>query len=374
MRYLESERLALNEAMPGFDDQLKAFGLQRLEADDSPGLEAFRAHGGCGLLVAPDYGGAGVGARTMIRLQRAMGSRSPSLVLSTNMHSCTVAAIPLAESTADLLGDIACNHRLVASGFADGRSRSSILAPSMSAEKVEGGWILNGQKKPCSLSRSMDYFTASAILKTDDNGPGELALATLTADAEGLSVTPFGHGLCFGGAENGVVELKNVFVPDEAMSRFGDATETNEAITFAFIWFQLLVTAAYLGVASGLVERVLEADRGDDLQRMMLVTDTEAAMRSLDRVAEMVDTMGQGGNSPETIVVAALQVRYFVQDTIDHTCAAAVELLGGLAYLADPASIIYSTSSRGLAFHPPSRASMAPNLERYRRGGELVMP
>ena len=58
-------------------------------------------------------------------------------------------------------GGIATNNLLVSSGFAEGRPGQGILVPTMTATAAEGGYLVNGSKKPCSLSRSMDLLTAS---------------------------------------------------------------------------------------------------------------------------------------------------------------------------------------------------------------------
>ena len=46
-------------------------------------------------------------------------------------------------------------------GFAEGRPGAGILSPTMTARPVEGGVVVDGAKKPCSLARSMTMLTAS---------------------------------------------------------------------------------------------------------------------------------------------------------------------------------------------------------------------
>ena len=49
-------------------------------------------------------------------------------------------------------------------------------------------------------------------------------------------------------------------------------------------------------------------------------------------------------------------------------------LLGGMAFISSSEISYLLAASRALAFHPPSRLSMVPALDRYLAGESLVMP
>lgn len=87
------------------------------------------------------------------------------------------------------------------------------------------------------------------------------------------------------GSETHEVALRDVDVPDDHISFFGDAESLNAALSTAFFTFELLVSASYVDVASGLVEAVLEQRRGTAGERVALVGELEAVMASLEAVA-----------------------------------------------------------------------------------------
>ena len=60
----------------------------------------------------------------------------------------------------------------------------------MSATATEGGYLVNGSKQPCSLSRSMNLLTASVALPTE-TGDTQMAVLLVPRETPGLTVHPF---------------------------------------------------------------------------------------------------------------------------------------------------------------------------------------
>lgn len=130
-----------------------------------------------------------------------------------------------------------------------------------------------------------------------------------------------------------------------------------------FLWFELLMSGSYLGIASGLVERVLADERISPIETVRLVADLEAAMYALENLAGQVDTGAR----------QALLVRYAAQDAIHRVAPRAVELLGGMRFIGSNDLAYLSASVNALPFHPPSRAKMAGSLAAFARGSALVI-
>lgn len=371
MALLTKERETLQRLLPGLDDKLQELPLIVMETPGNPALQLFREHGGPGLVVPKEYGGLGATLLEVAQINRALGSRSPSLAIATNMHTCTVVAIPPSESTAALLQGIAQDNLYLASAFADGRAGSSVLVPNLVAEQTSNGWLLSGSKKPCSLSQSMDFLTASVILPSPSGyGGKELALATIPADSPGIQVKPFTDRWVLAGSETNEVVLTRVEVPQEYISYFGNSDELNSAISKAFLVFELFVSACYLGVASALVERVFTGKKGCEVERVSLAIEVEGAMAALEGSAHMI----MHGYEDADAVAKSLFVRYAVQRSIERVTGHAAELLGGMAFMCASDVVTLYAAARALAFHPPSRTSIAPALDKYLMGEALVMP
>jgi alkylation response protein AidB-like acyl-CoA dehydrogenase len=365
MRALDAARQTCERYLPGLLDALGTHPLEELERPGSPGIGLFRDHGGPALVIPKTYSGLGTGPREAVEVTRALAAASPSLAVATTMHHFSVATLfALADSLQSsgvewaLLEGIVEGNLLVASGFAEGRPGRGILSPTMEARQDEGGkgYRINGSKKPCSLSGSMDLLTASVALPGPDGG-SEMAVLLVPRQAEGLTTHPFWSSWALAGAESDEIRLTDVLVDEHQVMRteLGDSGELDELQTVGLIWFEMLISASYLGIASALTERVTAAGRGSISERAELVTRLETASLLLEGVARMIED-GETGNAA---LGKSLVARYGAQDAIGDAVRRAVELLGGMAYIGSGDIGYLAAASHGLSFHPPSRSSFA---------------
>jgi alkylation response protein AidB-like acyl-CoA dehydrogenase len=368
MRFLERERAALGTLLPGLDESLRALPLMTLEGPKSPGIRLFREYGGPGLLAPAAFQGRGATALESLRVQRALGSRSPSLAVATTMHHFSMATLVGLSRSGEglewmLIEGVASDNRIMASGFAEGRSGTGILSPSMSATVTPEGVRISGVKRPCSLARSMDLLTASVMVPRENGEGQELAVALVPAASEGLSVSGFWSSSFLAGAESDQVTLDNVLVPAELLVRTASpaGARLDAVQTAGLVWFELLMTGSYLGAASALVERVLLNERVPDAERVRLLVETEGAMAAAEGLARRVDE----GAPDESALADSLYARYTVQDALARVVPRAVELLGGLNFMTSDEVGYLAACANGLALHPPSRSRMTGPLCAY---------
>lgn len=375
MRSLDEAREVCERYHPGICAALAEIPLTEREAPGGPVLGIFRQFGGPALMVPPEYGGTGVSALTASRVVRAMSSYSPSLGAATTMHHYTIATLFALARTAgrltpaqlDLLAKIASANLIVASGWAEGKPGANIVIPAVTARATEGGYLVNGGKKPCSLARSMDVLTASAAVPV--NGTAELALMLIPANSPGVSVHTFWRSNVLAGAESDEVRLSDVFVPEELVihaepdgpGRLDDLQATG------FAWFEMLATSVYVGAASTLVDQALAGGRGSVTDRAQAGIQLESAVALIEGTAAALD----GGLSGDAAVSAVLVARYAIQSALREATDVAAELLGGIAFMRSPDIGYLIAAARPLAYHPPSRTAMAQALVDYFTGQPL---
>jgi alkylation response protein AidB-like acyl-CoA dehydrogenase len=375
MKFLARERLVMEKFLPGLDSRLAAIPLMDLEMPGNPGIEWYRAAGGAGMLIPGIHGGGGASALEAVQVTRALAVRSPSLALATTMHQFSVASlIALAESSAGLewmlLDGVARDRRLMASGFAEGKTAQSILIPTMRARWDGKNWIVNGRKQPCSLSRSMDLLTASLILEDPEKGD-RAGVALIPASCPGIRVEPFWKSTVLAGAESDTIILENVEVhPDLVFELSTELTDNrNDLQTIGFIWFELLLTACYLGTASSIVERLLVSGRGTEQERVAVAMAVEGAALMLYGVARSIDNIEEGNDS----LAHSLIARFTIADMIHSAVSQAVELLGGIAFVTSPDVGYLAATTHAIGFHPPSRSSSIVGLHGWFGGNELII-
>ena len=375
MNLLRAERDTLDGYIPGLDKYLSEIPLLELETPGHGALAKFRELGGPALLVPAEYGGKGACLLDVVRIQRAVGSRSPSLAVATTMHHFSVAS--LVELTAAgngfewaMLMAIAENSWLLSSGFAEGKPGQHILTPTMRGVLTDGGIIVSGAKKPCSLTWSMNLMSASvAVADPNSTGTDRLAVVLIPADSAGIERAPFWQTTALAAAESDQVTLTEVFVPEALIFYPQDGESMDPIQARGFVWFELLVSASYLGAATNLAERVIARGRGSDEDRAGLAIELEAAAAALEQVAAFAETAGDN----DALLARALYARFATERAIERVVMPAAAALGGMSFIESPEIAYLLGATRALAFHPPSRAAAAGPIARYLAGGPLTL-
>jgi|1186.fasta_scaffold09055_2 alkylation response protein AidB-like acyl-CoA dehydrogenase len=375
-RVLARERATLERLLPGLDAQLAELPLAELEEPGGPGIGLFADAGGAGLLIPESSDGLGADPVEAIDVQRAIGSRAPSLAIATTMHHFSIGTlVELAAGEEGLetllLQAVARDGSLVASGFAEGQTGQSILAPTMTAQRSDGGWTVSGTKKPCSLSASMKLLTASVSLEDEGEPDGSMGVALIPADGDGIERKPFWSSLVLRAAESDELVVDGVHVPDQLVFRLDtDGDGGLDRLTAdGFVWFELLISASYLGMASAMLERAIEGGKGTAAARVDGAIELEGARAALEAVArELAD-----GERSDDLLARSLLARYAVQEAIARATPQLAECLGGMSYIGSTDVGYLYAAARALAFHPPSRLRMADRLAAYLDGEELTV-
>jgi alkylation response protein AidB-like acyl-CoA dehydrogenase len=377
MTLLRVERDTLDSYIPGLDKYLGEIPLLELERPGNGALAKFRELGGPALLVPAEYEGKGACLLDAMRIQRAVGSRSPSLAVATTMHHFSVAS--LVELTAAgngfewaMLMAIAENSWLLSSGFAEGKPGQHILTPTMRGVPADGGITISGVKKPCSLTWSMNLMSASvAVADPDPNSTGtdRLAVVVIPADSAGIERAPFWQTTALAAAESDQVTLTDVFVPEALIFYPQDGESMDPIQARGFVWFELLVSASYLGAATNLAERAIARGRGSDEDRAGLAIELETVAGALEQVAAFAATTDDN----DALLARALYARFATERAIERVVMSAAATLGGMSFVESPEIAYLLGATRALAFHPPSRAAAAGPIARYLAGGPLIL-
>ena len=373
--FLHRDRAVLESTLPGLAERGAELPLLEREKEDSGMIAAFRDAGGPGVLVPAIHGGIGLSAVEAVRLHRAIGALSPSLAVAVTMHNFSIATLVEVSRKTDgmeffLLEAVATDNRLVASGFAEGRPGQGILSPVMTATRNGSKVKLSGSKKPCSLSGSMDMLTASFNLVED--GAERLAVALIPATSPGLSRKPFWSTWVLAGAESHEVILEDVEIDDQLVIVTDppeDGGSLSEMDARGLIWFELLITASYVGVASALVERAIASGKGTAVDRVAPAAELEGCVAALEGVARGLDADEDSTN----LLTRSLLVRYACQDAITRSVSRAAEALGGMAFIGSSEVSYLVSAAHAITLHPPSRSKTWDGLAAALEGKPLVI-
>ena len=374
MNLLRDERDTLDSYIPGLDKYLSEVPLLELEKPGSGALQKFREMGGPALLVPTEYEGRGASMLDAVRIQRAVGSRSPSLAVATTMHHFSVAS--LVELTAAgngfewaMLMAISENSWLLSSGFAEGRPGQHILAPTMRGVPADGGITVSGVKKPCSLTWSMNLMSASVAVADRATGTDRIAVVLIPADSAGIERAPFWRSNVLAAAESDQVTLNDVHVPEALVFYPQDGEVMDPIQARGFTWFELLISASYLGAATNLAERAIARGGGSEQDRASLAIELESVAGTLERVASLAAT----ADNNDALLARALYARFATERAVERAVMSAAAVLGGMSFIQSPDVAYLLGATRALAFHPPSRAAAAGPIARYLADSPLTL-
>ncbi|MGB3369915.1 MAG: acyl-CoA dehydrogenase family protein [Rhodococcus sp. (in: high G+C Gram-positive bacteria)] len=367
------EREMLENYIPGLLDYLDRTPLMDLESRGSDAIAKFKEFGGTSLIVPKELGGRGATALEAVRAQRAIGSRSPSLGAATTMHHLSIASLiefarGASEDDRALVKGLVGQHAVIASGFSEGTPGGSVFVPTMKAKRVGDVYVVNGSKKPCSLSGSMDLLTASVEVEGVGAKDGERAVALIPAALDGLTVEKFWETPFLAASQSDVVNLRDVEVPADLVLLNSDDDPDGVHEMTGYLWFGMLISANYLGGATILLEKMLAADKGDYEGYTRAAAEIENSMAAIESVARAVDD----GERGQDISARLLFCRIAIRDALIRASSAAMESLGGIAFIKSPEVGYLAAALQAFAFHPPSRRSISETLAKYHAGDEFA--
>ena len=110
----------------------------------------------------------------------------------------------------------------------------------------------------------------------------------MPADSAGIERRPFWKSNILAGAESDELSLVDVEVPDNFVFVVENAMHSIRSRS-PDTWFQLALCAPYLGIASGLVERMLQSGKGTPEERGFIVAQIEAHAAAVEGLAYGLD-------------------------------------------------------------------------------------
>jgi alkylation response protein AidB-like acyl-CoA dehydrogenase len=215
-----------------------------------------------GVTWPAELGGRGAGALHHFIVQEELArARAPELVgrIGINLVGPTLLAHATPEQRERWLPNILRADELWCQLFSEPGAGSDLASVSTRAERVDGGWVLNGQKVWTSYAQFADWGMCMA--RTDPSVKKQAGISMLVVDmrSEGVEVRPLVQAT--GEAEFNEVFFTDVFIPEDRLIgkehdgwRVSSSTLTHERGTNPrqlVIHMQLLEELLRLALESG---------------------------------------------------------------------------------------------------------------------------
>ncbi|MDZ3956914.1 acyl-CoA dehydrogenase family protein [Bacillus thuringiensis] len=358
--FLSKERNILESFFPDFDSIMTSNSFLDREENTEELIRKFRDLNGTTLLIPKQYGGLGANMMEALYIHRAIASRSASLAIAYTMHHFSVASlvsiVAVQPELKRILKKLVENKWILSSSFAEGNT-NTIFSPAVTAKDEGDHFLINGVKKPCTLSKSMDLLTGSVKLPD-----GQVAIFTAPRNSKGIEVKPFWKHWILKGSETEEIVLHNVKVPKENVFIAGTEDNLHPTVINGLIWFELLVSTAYIGICSSLIEKVIYHTDGIPKQEIRkLISLTEGAMHMVEGVAYKFEN----NQFLDYVLPEVLFVRKNVEEAIRRAANAAVSLLGGINFLQNTEISYQLLVCQLLQFHPPTKIETFHIMDSY---------
>jgi alkylation response protein AidB-like acyl-CoA dehydrogenase len=168
-----------------------------------------------GLRVPEEYGGLECPAVPYAHIIREIAYASPSVSVTISVHSMVceiVNEFATQDAKSEILPQLIGPGNLSAFAISEPDAGSDPSSAKTRAEKVEGGWKLNGTKMWVTNGITGRWF--SVLART---GPDELSMLLLDAHSEGVERNIIHGKMGIRGSETAEMSLEDVFVPEERL-------------------------------------------------------------------------------------------------------------------------------------------------------------
>jgi short-chain 2-methylacyl-CoA dehydrogenase len=174
-----------------------------------------------GLLVPEDEGGAGVSTVGFVAAMEEIGHADQSIAAAWQAH-ITIGSLPILMFGDDKqkerwLRPLAEGTVLGAFGLTEPGAGSDAAAIKTRADKVDGGWVINGQKAFISNAGTDMSFGVTVLARTgeDDRGRPCFGSFVIERDTEGYTRGEKMRGIGWRALDTRELFFDDVFVPDD---------------------------------------------------------------------------------------------------------------------------------------------------------------
>ena len=215
----------------------------------------------------------------------------------------------------------------------------SELDVSATAKKVDGGYIVNGEKWYVTGANHADFFFIQAVIHDGDNEIGD-ALFFLDMDQEGIEHvrTPlFSHTF---DSHHPIYKFNDVFIPEENL-----IGSEEDGMSYSLAWFRrerLMIAARCCGAAARLIEEASEFAQERNVKGGLLSKQQAIQFMLADSVTELwaarlmlyeTAMAHDRGDDLKALHYRCSAVKLFASEMANKVADRVVQIFGGRGYM-----------------------------------------
>ncbi|OON62274.1 hypothetical protein B0920_01975 [Massilia sp. KIM] len=301
----------------------------------------FGNRGLLGLQVPKAFGGRALATPDLLRVMEQLAALDLTVATVVGVHNGLGLRPLLRYGTealrAHALPDLAAGRQLAAFALTEPAAGANPLAMRTRAQRVEGGWRLNGEKHLIGLASWAGWITVLARAVGADGGALGTVALLVPEDAPGLRQGPEALTMGMRAMVQNALRFEDMFVPDaQVLGHPGAGMEVaRDAMAFARLGIGALCIGAmkrcaqlmlrYAGrreVAGGLL-----AENPETLARL---DELSCAVAALEALVRAISAHDKGGELPQE---ACMACKCVASELLWETADALMQMLGGRGYL-----------------------------------------
>ena len=258
MLLLNDEHLQVRDTARRFADEVVAPRARELDETESYPADIVAKMAGLGFLGLPypeEYGGAGLDTRAYViaveEIARACGSTAITLAAHVSLGCGPVWGVGTEEQKQRFLVPMAKGEALGAFGLTEPNAGSDAAGTETRAEKVNGGWRVNGSKIYITNGSVAKYITFTA--RTDaSQGTKGISAFIMDTSTPGFRVGKREKKMGLRGSDTVAIAFEDCMVPEENM--LGDPAGGFRTFMRTLEGGRISIGALALGLAQGAYE------------------------------------------------------------------------------------------------------------------------
>jgi len=342
---LSEEHLQVREMARRFATEVVAPRARELDETESFPDDIVKQMAELGFMGLPypeQYGGAGLDtlsyAIAVEEISRACGSTGITLAAHVSLGCGPIAAVGTDAQKAKYLTPMARGEAIGAFGLTEPEAGSDAAGTRTRAEKVSGGWKVNGSKIYITNGSVAKYITFTARTDASKGTKGISAFIMDTA-TEGFGVGKREKKMGLRGSDTVEIVFRDCFVPEENL--LGDPTGGFKAFMNTLTGGRISIGALSLGLAQGAYDHSVAYAKerkqfGQTISHFQAVQFMLADMAlKIEASRHLVYHAARLKDAGKPFVKEASMAKLFASEAANWVTDKAIQIHGGIGYCRD---------------------------------------
>ncbi len=296
-----------------------------------------------GVIFPEELGGVGLGYVSYALIITELSKVDPSVGISIAAHNSLgtnhIYLFGDDEQKARWVRPLARGEKIAAWGLTEAGSGSDAAGLRTRADKVDGGWILNGTKQFTTHGSVGDVCVVMAISEPDGRRNHNMSAFVVEKGTEGFRPGKKENKLGIRASDTAEVILENCFIPDENL--LGERGSGYIQALQVLDGGRISIAALGLGTAIGAYETALAYTKereqfGKKIAEFQAVQFHLAEMATKIAAAEILTlTAAAAKDRGENISLLASEAKLFAGETAVFCSERGVQLHGGYGFVKD---------------------------------------